>query len=168
MTARTEQKSATEPTIVLMREFNAPRSLVWKAWTDPVHMAQWWGPEGFTNPVCKMDVRPGGLWHATMRSPDGSFDCPNTFMFDEVVEPERIVFRDVTDYSKGWEQHTDIPRKAVHTVTFEEHDGKTMMRIVTRLATMEDRDEMVKMGFIEGTSQSFDRLIAVVRRLSGR
>lgn len=164
--ANTESIPTGEPTIVMTRTFNAPRALVWKVWTDPAHMAQWWGPEGFTNPVCKMDVRPGGLWHATMRSPDGSFDCPNTFMFDEVVAPERLVFRDVTDYSKGWEKHTDIPKKAVHTVTFDERDGKTTMRIVTRLATVEERDDMVRMGFIEGTGQSFDRLAAVVARLS--
>jgi uncharacterized protein YndB with AHSA1/START domain len=112
-----------------------------------------------------MDVRPGGLWHATMRSPDGAFNCPNVFMFDEVVPPERLVFRDVTDYSTGWEQHAEIPHKAVHTVTFEEQDGKTTMRIVTRLATVFERDEMVRMGFNEGMGQSLDRLVDVVARL---
>jgi len=155
-----------EPTILTVRVFDAPRALVWKVWTDPAHMAQWWGPKGFTNPVCKMDVRPGGLWHATMRSPDGTFDCPNVFMFDEVVPPERLVFRDVTDYSKGWEKHTEIPHKAVHTVTFDELDGKTTMRIVTRLTSIKERDEMVKMGFNEGMGESLDRLAALVVRLS--
>lgn len=165
MTASTDLAPSHEPTILMTRVFNAPRALVWKVWTDPAHMAQWWGPKGFTNPVCKMDVRPGGLWHATMRSPDGTFDCPNTFMFDEVVPPERLVFHDVTDYSKGWEKHSEIPHKAMHIVTFDELDGKTTMRIVTRLVSIKERDEMVRMGFIEGMGQSLDRLAAVVAGL---
>lgn len=155
-----------EPVIHTVRVFDAPRALVWKAWTDPVHMAQWWGPAGFTNPVCKIDLRPGGLWHATMRSPDGSFDCPNVFMFDEIVPPERLVFHDVTDYSKGWEKHDEIPLKAKHVVTFDEQNGKTTMRIVTSLPTIEERDAMVRMGFNEGMGQSIDRLVAVVKKLS--
>jgi uncharacterized protein YndB with AHSA1/START domain len=159
-------KPAGEPLIILTRIFDAPRKLVWKVWTDPAHMAQWWGPKGFTNPVCKMDVRPGGLWYATMRSPDGTFDCPNVFMFEEVVPPERLVFRDVTDYSKGWEKHTDIPLKATHTVTFIEQNGKTTMRMETRLATIDERDAMVRMGFIEGTSESLERFADVVRKLA--
>lgn len=161
---KTAQALPDEDTIIITRVFAAPRALVWKVWTDPAHMARWWGPKNFTNPVCKMDVRVGGLWQATMRSPDG-LECPNTFMFEEIKEPERLVFRDVTNYSKGWEQHTDIPHKAVHTVTFDEHDGKTTMRIVTRLATVKERDEMVKMGFIEGTGESLDRFADVVTDL---
>jgi uncharacterized protein YndB with AHSA1/START domain len=168
MTGKTETRLSDEPVIRFTRIFDAPRTLVWKAWTDPVHMAQWWGPKGFTNPVCKMDLRPGGLWHATMQGPDGGIVCPNTFIFDEIVAPERIVFRDITDYSKGWEHHTDIPRHAVHTVTFEELDGKTKMQIMTRLATMDDHDAMVRMGLTEGMNESLDRLADTVARLAGR
>jgi uncharacterized protein YndB with AHSA1/START domain len=61
----------TEASIVITRIFDAPRELVWKAWTDPKHMAQWWGPQGFTNPVCELDVRVGGAWRIVMRSSDG-------------------------------------------------------------------------------------------------
>src|SRR5471030_3335358 len=76
---------------VITREFDAPRELVFKAWTDPKHLAQWWGPRGFTNPVCEWDVRPGGKIYDVMRAPNG-VDYPMGGEFCEIVPPERLVF----------------------------------------------------------------------------
>jgi uncharacterized protein YndB with AHSA1/START domain len=76
---------------VIERVFNAPRELVWKAWTDPLHVVHWWGPRGFTTTVETMDVRPGGIWKHVMHGPDGA-NYPNWCVFSDVVEPERIVF----------------------------------------------------------------------------
>src|SRR5215208_1788707 len=78
-------------TIVITRVFDAPRALVFKAWTDPRHVARWWGPKDFTNPVCEMDVRPGGAITIHMRGPDGVM-YPSKGVFHEIVEPERLVF----------------------------------------------------------------------------
>src|ERR1700748_688398 len=75
----------------ITRVFNAPRKLVYEAWTDPKHMTEWWGPGVFTNQSCVLDVRPGGAWQIIMRSPDG-MDFPCRGVYREVVAPERLVF----------------------------------------------------------------------------
>ena len=80
-----------EHELALTRVFDAPRELVWKVWTDPKHVARWWGPRGFTNPVCELAVRPGGAIRIHMRGPDGTVH-PMTGVYLEVVEPQRIVF----------------------------------------------------------------------------
>jgi uncharacterized protein YndB with AHSA1/START domain len=90
-----EDTSARE--IVIAREFNAPRELVWQAMTDPRHVVRWWGPRGFTTKIEHMDVRPGGTWEHTMRGPDGT-EYPNKSLFQEVVKPERIVY----SHGTGW------------------------------------------------------------------
>src|SRR5262249_10941330 len=77
------------------RVVDAPRSLVFAAWTDPTHVAKWWGPNGFTNTVREMDVRPGGTWLLVMHGPDGT-NYPNTWIFEEIVPPERLVLSHVT------------------------------------------------------------------------
>ena len=77
--------------IVVTRVLDAPRELAWQAMTDPRHVAQWWGPRGFTTTIGQMDVRPGGVWTHVMHGPDGT-DYPNQSVFKEVVYPERIVF----------------------------------------------------------------------------
>ena len=81
---------AEDREFVITRVFDAPRSLVFKMWTDPKHMAHWWGPKGFTNPVCEMDVRPGGAWRIVMRGPDGG-EHPAKGVYREVVAPGRLV-----------------------------------------------------------------------------
>jgi uncharacterized protein YndB with AHSA1/START domain len=81
----------SERGIVLTRVFDAPRELVWDAWTDPKKIVQWWGPRGFTTTIREMDLRPGGIWRHTMHGPDGT-DYPNKSKFIEVVKPERISY----------------------------------------------------------------------------
>src|SRR6185503_16886975 len=78
--------------IVITRLLNAPRELVFEVWTNPEHIAKWWGPDGFTNTIEKMDVEPGGVWDLVMHGPDGT-DYKNKSIYTEVVKPERIVFR---------------------------------------------------------------------------
>jgi uncharacterized protein YndB with AHSA1/START domain len=110
--------------LVISRVFNAPRSLVFKAWTEPEHMARWWGPNGFTLPVCEMDARTGGNYRFCMRSPEGS-DHRSQGIFREVVEPERIVFTGAWTDADGKPTSTVM----VTTVTFEEHAGKTKLTL---------------------------------------
>src|ERR1700722_19507303 len=111
--------------VVFSRTFEAPRSLVFKAWTDPKHVAMWWGPEGFTNPVCEMDVRPGGALRIVMRAPDGA-EHPMIGVFREVVPPERLVFTNIA-VDKAGNPLID----GLTTVTFAEHTGKTKLTVQT-------------------------------------
>src|SRR3974377_2327336 len=91
MPATADTTKTAEREITITRVFNAPRALVFKAWTDAAELAQWWGPKGFTNPVCELDVRVGGVIRIHMRSPDGSV-YPMKGEFREIVPPERLVF----------------------------------------------------------------------------
>ena len=84
--------STTDREIVTTGVVDAPRARVFEAWTDPTHVAQWWGPDGFTNTIQEMDVRPGGVWRLVMHGPDG-VDYKNKSIFDEIVKPERPMSR---------------------------------------------------------------------------
>src|SRR5579862_776151 len=84
-------KDFTGREYTISRVFDAPRELVWKAWTDPKQMAKWWGPKVMKTPVCEMDVRLGGAYRIVMRAPDG-IDYPVKGIFREIKPPERLVF----------------------------------------------------------------------------
>ena len=177
---RSAQTPATQPTtsvtiepgadgreIVFTRIIDAPRELVFKAWTEPKHLAQWWGPRGMTNPVCEVDLRPGGAYRIVMRSPDG-VDYPVRGVYLEIVESERLVFTIAAhDHPAEWQDRLNQYRpkedagpdlKQVWTVTFEEHDGKTKLPTRNRFESVADRDGARKMGHAEGAAQSLDRL----------
>ncbi|MDQ3654092.1 MAG: SRPBCC family protein [Chloroflexota bacterium] len=151
-----------EPIITMTRTFDAPRELVFRAWTDPIHLAQWWGPHGFTNPVCEVDLRPGGAWRIDMQGPDGTI-YPNKGVYQEVDPPARLVYTDVVDDDAGAWGDTPPP-SSISTVTFEEHDGKTTMTMVTRLQSIAARDAMVEMGVEAGLGESLERLDALLAR----
>jgi uncharacterized protein YndB with AHSA1/START domain len=153
MTATAETKPFAERELTITRIFDAPRSLVFKMWTDPKHMAQWWGPRGFTNPVCELDVRPGGAILIHMCAPGGVVH-PMTGVFREIVEPERLVFT-----STALEDNEGNPQSVnLNTVTFEEHDGKTTLtlHVVVLKATPEIVAALA--GMEQGWSHSLDKL----------
>lgn len=134
------------------RLVDAPRELVFKVFTDPVHVAKWWGPHGFRNTVHSMDVRPGGQWKLTMHGPDGT-DYPNLITYLEVLPPHRLVYVHAED--------PDDPGQFRSTVTFEEHGGKTLLTLRGRFLTAAMRDEVIKnSGGIEGLKGTLDRLEA--------
>lgn len=138
--------------IVLTRVFDAPRELVWQAWTDPRHVVNWWGPKGFTTTIEKMDVRPGGVWKHVMHGPDGT-DYPNSSVFKEVVKPERIVF------SHGGGKPGGPGAHFVATWTFESLAGnKTKVTVRMVFDSPVDRDFVVKeYNAIEGGKQTLER-----------
>jgi uncharacterized protein YndB with AHSA1/START domain len=138
--------------IVITRTVDAPRELVWQAWTDPRHVVHWWGPVGFTTTIERMDVRPGGVWKHVMHGPDGT-DYPNSSVFKEVVKPERIVF----SHGGGKEGGPGVHFTA--TWTFEALGDKTRVTIHMVFETAADRDIVVKeYGAIEGGKQTLARL----------
>lgn len=120
-----------EQELVIERIFDAPRELVFKAWTEPEQAKRWWGPKGFTTPVCEIDLRPGGVYFNCMRSPEGQ-DYWSKGVYREIVEPERIVCTDSFADEQGnivsprkYGMSPDWPEEALITVTFEEHGGNT-------------------------------------------
>jgi uncharacterized protein YndB with AHSA1/START domain len=148
--SRTEDTSARE--IVITRVFDAPREVIWMAWTDPKQVVQWWGPRGFTMTIHEMDVRPGGVWRSTMHGPDGT-DYPGQSVFIQVVKPERIVYS-MTGGKKGEPGH-----QFEATWTFEAQGDKTKLTLRMVFPTAETREYVVKVyGAIEGGNQTLDRL----------
>jgi uncharacterized protein YndB with AHSA1/START domain len=143
--------------LLITREFDAPRALVFKAWINVKQLAQWWGPEGFTNPVCEIDPRPGGAIRIHMRAPDGTV-YPMTGEFREVVEPERIVFT-----SRAHEDESGDPVfEVLNTVTFSERAGKTVLALSAKPFNLRPGAEQYLRGMEQGWGQSIDRLAALV------
>lgn len=158
MTTKAAAKPPSARELTLTRIIDAPRALVFRAWTDPKYMTQWWGPKNFTNPVCDMDVRPGGALRIVMRAPDGA-EYPMTGVFREVVEPERPVFTNIAVDAAG--NHL---LEGLTTVTFAEHAGKTKLTVETRAVAMVDYAARMLEGMEAGWTQSLDRLAALVAK----
>lgn len=144
--------------IVIARMFNAPRQLVFDAWTNPQHLINWWGPKGFTNTFHHIDVHPGGEWRFTMHSPDG-VDYPNLVLFDEIVPPERIAYT----HSSGKEND---PEHFQVEVRFEEQGEKTRLTLTMRFASTEARNGMIEFGALEGGTQTLDRLAETLANIT--
>jgi uncharacterized protein YndB with AHSA1/START domain len=149
----TEAQSERE--IIITRLFKAPRELVYKAWTDPKHVAQWWGPKGFTTRVDELDLRPGGQWRYVMIGPDGT-EYPAKGVFREVVPLERIVTSD--EFDEGFEKviNVDLPQGMVVTALFEDLSGETKLTLQIMHASAEDRRKHEEMGVIDGWNSSFE------------
>ena len=142
---------SAERELVITRTFDAPRELVFKAWTDPKHLINWWGPKGFTNTFQEINVSPGGVWRFIMHGPDG-VDYPNMIVYIEVVKPERIV------YSHGSGEEGD-PGQFQVIVTFAEQGSRTKLTARMIFISAEARDKVIReSGAIEGANQTFDRL----------
>jgi uncharacterized protein YndB with AHSA1/START domain len=138
--------------LMLQRVFDAPRDLVWKAWTDPAHLARWWGPKGFTNPRCEWNPWPGGAIHIDMRAPDGVV-YPMSGKFQEVVAPERIVF-----VSSALDDNGKSMFDILNTVTFTEREGKTTLKLEAQVLTTTAMAPQHLKGMEMGWTQSLDRL----------
>ena len=145
--------STADREIVISRVFEAPRELVWEAWTNPKHVVNWWGPRGFSTTIKTMDVRPGGVWEHTMHGPDGA-NYPNKSVFVEVVKPERIVYKHGGHKEGGPGVHFQS------TWTFDALTPRqTRLTIRMVFATAAERDFVVKQfGAIEGGKQTLERL----------
>jgi len=144
--------STTDQEIVITRIFAAPRQLVWQAWTDPGHLAQWWGPRNFTNPVCQLDVRPGGAIHIVMRAPNG-VDYPMAGRYREIAAPEKLVYTSGALDEKG-----KLMFELLHTVTLAERDGRTTLTIKSRVIQTTAGADKYTNGYEAGMTQSLERL----------
>lgn len=142
--------------IVIERVVDAAPALVFQCWTDPKHMARWWAPHGFTNPVCELDVRVGGAWRIVMRGPDGT-DYPGHGVYQEIVPAERLVFTNIATDAAG-----QVVLDGLTTVTFAEENGKTRMTVTTGATARVDYARGYLEGMEIGWTQSLERLDAEV------
>lgn len=161
MTAIIDVSAADRPVIIITRDFDAPRELVWKAITDPKQVAVWYGGPGFTNPVCEMDLRPGGAWHHVMQAPNGTRYTIDS-VFEEVVAPERLTWRTIKDPNRN-----PPPPTSHNTVTLEARGPKTRWKLVTLFNSIAERDLAAKMGFGQMIGMGTDRMAAHLETLRG-
>ncbi len=154
------QKEQAEQ-VLITREFDAPRDLVFKAWTDCERLMRWWGPKGFTTPFCKIDLRPGGISHYCMRSPEGRDYCGKG-VYREIIPLERLVFTDSFADKEGnvvpatyYGMSGDYPLEMLVTVSFAEHKGKTKLTLKHVLGSVPASERDLCQ---QGWSESLDKL----------
>lgn len=136
--------------IVINRLLDAPRELVFEAWTNPKHLVNWWGCQGFSSTFHHIEIKPGGKWHFEMNGANG-VSFPNFVLFTEVVKPERLTYLHAADES--YEPNFKV------TVTFEQRGAKTWLTMRSIYATVAERDYAVKaFGVVEGSNQTMDKL----------
>lgn len=146
----TESKMYRE--INLTRLLDAPRELVFKAWTDPKQLAKWWGPHHFTNPVCEVDLRVGGTMNIVMRGPDGN-DYPMKGIYREIKAPEKLSFTNIAMDLAG--NHL---LEGFTTVTFADEGGKTRLTVVSGMNGLVPIAAQMLEGMEAGWSQSLEKL----------
>jgi uncharacterized protein YndB with AHSA1/START domain len=139
--------------LTITRTLNAPIELVWKVWTEPEHIAKWWGPNGFTNTIYKMEVKPGGIWDFTMHSPDGT-DFKNQNMYVEVVKHEKLIF-----------DHISAP-KFRFSVNFTAQGNKTLLEWKSTFESAEELKKVIEVFKAdEGMKQNVTKLEAYLTTL---
>lgn len=146
-----------DPELVITRIFNASRELVYKAWTDPRHARNWWGPIDYPARELEMDVRPGGSWWGCLQSTDGKKDLWQGGVFREVVPPARLVF------TFAWEEDGERGLETLVTIEFSEQGGKTRMDFhQAPFKSVEQHD-----GHRYGWTSTFDRLVQHLAQIEG-
>ena len=145
--------------LTLVRVYDAPRALVFKAFTDPVHLARWWGPHGYTTPVCEFDARPGGTLRIHMRGPDGRVHVTQGEV-REIVIPERLVFAIAMREDDG-----SIRFENLTTLTFVEQAGKTELTLQVRVLRATAVAAPNLGGMRAGWGQSLERLGELLAQL---
>lgn len=148
-------------TIEAVRLLDAPRDLVWTVFSDPRHLAEWWGPDGFSLTTHSFDMRPGGVWRFVMHGPDGR-DYQNRITFEEVVRPERLVYR-----HGGGDDVEPVQFRVA--VTFEDAGGKTRLAWRMMFPTAQHRDQVIKAyGADKGLVQTLARLSQHLAGMAGK
>jgi uncharacterized protein YndB with AHSA1/START domain len=160
MTTTAESAATTDRELVLTRLIDAPREKLFRAWTDPELLKQWFAPLPWTTPVAELDLRPGGANLVVMRGPDGN-EFPNRGVYLEVVANERLVFTDA--FTEAWQPSQKPFMTAI--LTFEDEAGKTRYTARVRHWTVADREAHEKMGFHEGWARCTDQLTTLVGKL---
>lgn len=146
----------SEREIVITRVVEAPRRLVFEAMTQPEHVPRWYGPRGWSLPVCEIDFRPGGAWRFVCRGPDGT-EMGMRGVYQEIDAPDRVV---------STESFDDYPGESLNAVALAEEGGRTTITTTVAYPSREVRDAVLESGMPEGASQTYDRLADYVRSLA--
>lgn len=155
MALKSEFSIPSDTEIKVVRAFAGDIAQLWAMWTRAEHLRQWWGPSGWTTPICEVDFRPGGAWFYCMQDPDGNRYC-GKMVYEEIDAPRRFSARDAFTDEDG-NVNADMPEGHV-SFAFAEADGVTTMTNVSRYATKELRDRIIEMGAEAGLKQTLDRL----------
>ena len=150
-------KIYAERTVTITRILKAPRALVWSVWTEPKHLKEWWGPEMFTSPIVKGDVRVGGQMDITMRGPKGSpwdKDLPMVMRYTEIVPGKKLVFENEPLGPNG-----ERLMEGLTTVTFADHPDGTLMEMTTSAKALTEEAVGMLQGMDQGWSGSFNKLV---------
>ena len=142
----------TDREIVMTRVFNAPRQLVYEAFTRPELMKRWFGPRGWSLVVCEIDLRVGGTFRFVLRGPDGR-DLGMRGVYRELAPPERSVHVESFD---------DFPGESIVTTVLVEHEGKTTLTATVLYPSKEIRDAVIQSGMEHGAAESYDKLAEVL------
>lgn len=154
-------KVENERELVLERVFDAPRELVFEAYSKAEHLKKWFGTKGWPLTVCNIDFRPGGVWHYCMKCVDESQpyfgqESWGKVIFHEIIEPERIVYTDMFSDAEG-NVNKDMPETRI-TLEFIDLDGKTKLISRAQYKTKEELQSILDMGAIEGATQTWEQL----------
>ncbi len=164
--------TTTEKDFVITRTIDAPRKAVFKAWTDPAQLKQWWAPKIFTNPVCEIDLAEGGAYRIVMRSPEG-IEYPIEGVYREIVEPELLVFTmNTKDHPYEWHEMVNKKRpnrkgnleELLTRVRFEDDGNKTKLTVEIYFISVEDCKALIQLGMNEGWAESLDKLEGFVAK----
>jgi uncharacterized protein YndB with AHSA1/START domain len=145
--------------LTITRTFNAPRELVWKAWTEQKHIEKWWGPKGFTNPVCEWDATTGGKINIHMKGPDGNI-YPMGGKFSTITKPEKIVFTSVA-LGENDKHLFDV----LNTITFTDEGDKTKLTLHFIFSNIIPEAEKNIAGASMGWNMSLDKLVELLKTL---
>lgn len=162
MNSVADSSGALLPDLMITRLLDAPRDLVWTVWTDPAHVAAWWGPRDFTSAVHQYEPYPGGVFRISMFWPDGT-EIPTSGEFRDVVQPERLAF-----VSTAFEDADGVPQlEVLTTITFAEESGRTRLTLtaVVLKGTPEVAESLA--GMEEGWNQSLDKFVREVADTRG-
>jgi uncharacterized protein YndB with AHSA1/START domain len=143
-TRRAKVTIPSDHEIVITRVFDAPRAIVFEAWTKAEHVVHWWDPSGAPLSVCEIDLRPNGAFRFVNAGPEGA-KYPFTGIYREIAPPERLVFTAQNSSSGA-------------TLIFSEHEGKTTLTMTMKCASKDERDALLKMKVDVGTSRTLDNL----------
>ena len=163
MAGKGEFSTPSETEISFVQHFAVDLERIWAIWTQAQHLQQWWGPMGWTTPVCEVDFRPGGTWFYCMQDPDGNRHC-GKMIYGDIDAPRRFTSIDVFTDDDG-NVTGDLPESLV-SYEFSEADGVTTVINITRYDTLEMRDQIIEMGVEAGINRTMDRLYAYLATLN--
>ena len=163
MTSKTEFSLPSATEIKAHRRFNGSQETLWAMWTLARHLRNWWGPAGFSTPVCDMDFRPGGAWFYCMEDPAGQRYC-GKMIYREIDAPHRFCAVDFFTDEAG-NQLEGMPQ-AQTEIAFAADGGRTVVANLSRYRSQAERDQVIEMGVEAGLSQTLDRLEAYLASLA--